>query len=173
MYILKYCQVRRELVQVLAELNNNTKQTVMSRGVEKRICFFFFLKKKSKKWSKAAEEDEGRAPIHWRLAPNPKPQGPKVAHCGWTGVCVVLGPFAFSPLAPACSSMAWLSFHCSTTMTRKPEKEKLLRLSIPSPYSWKKVLLSSPSHACLFPLDILKKESAGPYFQQFMIFFTQ
>lgn len=54
-----------------------------------------------------------KAPASWRPASEAKPQGPKVAHCGGTGVCVVLGPFAFSPLAPACSNMAWPSLHCS------------------------------------------------------------
>lgn len=64
------------------------------------------MERTSKRWGE-------RAPASWRPAPEAKPQGPKVAHCGGTGVCVVLGPFAFSPLAPACSNMAWPSLYCS------------------------------------------------------------
>lgn len=54
-----------------------------------------------------------RVPACWQPAPEAEPQGPKVAHCGGTGVCVVLGPFACSPLAPACSNMTRPSLHCS------------------------------------------------------------
>lgn len=64
------------------------------------------MERTSKRWGE-------RAPASWRPAPEAKPQGPKVAHCGGTGVCVVLGPFACSPLAPVCSNMAWPSLHCS------------------------------------------------------------
>lgn len=45
--------------------------------------------------------------------PEAKPQGPKVAHCGGTGVCAVLGPFAFSPLAPVCLNMARPNLLCT------------------------------------------------------------
>lgn len=68
---------------------------------------------KKRKWKRNSKRWE-RAPASWRPALEAKPQGPKVAHCGGTGVCVVLGPFAFSPLAPASSNMAWPSLHCST-----------------------------------------------------------
>lgn len=43
-----------------------------------------------------------RAPVSWRPAPKARPQGPKVAHCGGTGVCAVLGPFAPAQLSQVC-----------------------------------------------------------------------
>lgn len=76
------------------------------------------------------KDEESRTAARWQPAPEAKPQGPKVAHCGRTGVCVVLGPSTFSPLAPACSTTAWPSPQCSTgthhgntTLTKHPEKE--------------------------------------------------
>lgn len=46
-----------------------------------------------RKW-KSNSQRRRRAPVSWRPAPEARPQGPKVAHCGGTGVCAVLGPFA-------------------------------------------------------------------------------
>lgn len=46
-----------------------------------------------RKWKRNSQRWRS-APVSWRPAPEARPQGPKVAHCGGTGVCAVLGPFA-------------------------------------------------------------------------------
>lgn len=66
-----------------------------------------------------------RAPASWRPDPEAKPQGPKVAHCGGTGVCVAQGPFAFSPLATASSNMAQPSLQCSAGGNKALRKQSL------------------------------------------------